>query len=432
MAVSLPSIGTASVLVGTCTVYFFLLLFRIRRTRRLQRWVHQQLSIANFDYAGRPTLEQRLRLRAMENHRLTAAYEIRNSLTTVSRSTHKDFLNKAAWILKRKDRSWKEVYRMAETFLKFEVDTALTRGRHSLCLAESVRCMVFAVVLFDSFQINSMGIPRPRLVAITNEINEQWLRSKRTPSDVAPSPLLNSTVASLNITSPFPDAESAVLSPSEVLSLIMPQYETLWRVVLLTFVTAYHHQPDAYPDTVQRTSDVPACLGDPANEKEALKLAKEGLRLYPSNKHLYRASPSHLYDLEERNAEEHNPSLTALGPAPVAADIASLHRHPFIWGNDALAFRPARFDDGVFTPLQRDAYLPFSLPPHKCPAAGTRGNDTSFGERMVVVLVVALGRRLGREMGKVVLGEEIGVNGELPTGRDEMEEWAWEGHATVS
>lgn len=159
---------------------------------------------------------------------------------------------------------------------------------------------------------------------------------------------------------------------------------------------------------------------------------KEGLRLYPSNKHLYRASPSHLYDPEDRNAEEHGPSLTAPDPAPVAADIAGLHRHPFIWGNDALTFRPARFDDSVLTPLQRDAYLPFSLPPHKCPAAGMRGNDTSFGERMVVVLVVALGRRLGRKRGKVVLGEEIGVNGELPTGRDEMEEWAWECHATVS
>ncbi|KAL2146114.1 hypothetical protein VTI28DRAFT_5207 [Corynascus sepedonium] len=154
---------------------------------------------------------------------------------------------------------------------------------------------------------------------------------------------------------------------------------------------------------------------------------KEGLRLYPSNKHLYRASPSHLFDPEEKNS-----SLTALGLAPVAADIAGLHRHPFIWGNDALAFRPARFDDGVLTPLQRDSYLPFSLPPHKCPAAGTRGNDASFGERMVVVLVVVLGRQLGRERGMVFLGEEIGVNGELPTGRDEMEEWTWGWHATVS
>ncbi|KAL2146113.1 hypothetical protein VTI28DRAFT_5206 [Corynascus sepedonium] len=169
---------------------------------------------------------------------------------------------------------------MAETFIEFEVDTALTRGR--LCLAESVRCMVFAVVLFDSFQIDSMSIPRPHLVTITKEINEQWLRSKRTPFDVAPSPLLNSTIASLNITSPFPDAESAVLSPSEVLSILMPQYETLWRVVLLTFVTAYHHQPDAYPDAVQRTFDVPACLGDPANEKEALKMAKASLLHYTS------------------------------------------------------------------------------------------------------------------------------------------------------
>jgi hypothetical protein len=92
-----------------------------------------------------------------------------------------------------------------------------------------------------------------------------------------------------------------------------------------------------------------------------------------------------------------------------------------IWGRHALAFRPARFDDGAFTARQREAYMPFSVKPHKCPAAGN-----GFGERMVVVLVVALGRGLGGGRGKVVFGDaQAGVGGgrELPTGRDAMEGW---------
>ncbi|KAL2160138.1 hypothetical protein VTH06DRAFT_1793 [Thermothelomyces fergusii] len=303
--------------------------------------------------------------------------------------------------------------------------------------------MVLAVVLFDSFGIEPASIPRADLVTITKEINEQWLRSKRNPDGVAPSSLLDSTIESLRIISRFPNSKPVELSASEVLSLIMPQYETLWRVVLLTFVTAYHHQPDAYPDAVQRTVDVPACLGHPVWEKEALKLAKEGLRLYPSNKHLYRAGPSCLT----------SPDGTPAGTR--AADISALHRHPAIWGGarDALAFRPARFDDGALTDLQRRAYMPFSRPPHRCPAAGTpartAATETSsnpFGERMIVVLVVALGRALGRHKGRVVFGEEGGkgkgkdggggaggarffAEGEpLPTGRDEMEGWVWEWH----
>jgi hypothetical protein len=112
----------------------------------------------------------------------------------------------------------------------------------------------------------------------------------------------------------------------------------------------------------------------------------------------------------------------------IAADISTLHRHPSIWDPDALTFRPARFDDSNLTDLQLKAYIPFSIKPHKCPAAGN-----AFGERMVVVLVVALGRVLGPEQGRVRFGGNGGGNGkgdggesELLTGRGEMEGWVWE------
>ncbi|KAL2175402.1 uncharacterized protein P884DRAFT_206353 [Thermothelomyces heterothallicus CBS 202.75] len=426
------------ILAGPLCLFIIPLLFQKWRAWRLDEWVHKQLHVADFRYAGNISLEERLRLRAIENRRLRAAFGIDNSLTTTSPSDHWAFLRRVSWLLKREDRSWEQLYRTAEDFLGAEIKAAVKEGRYGLRLAESVRCMVLAVVLFDSFGIEPASIPRAHLVTITREINEQWLRSKRDPVGVAPSLLLYSTIESLNVMSPFPNTESVVLSAPEVLNLLMPQYETLWRVVLLTFVTAYHHQPDAYPDAVQRTADVPACLGHPAREKEALKLAKEGLRLYPSNKHLYRAAPSCL-------ANPEGGSTNRRGPAR-AADISALHRHPSIWGagggGGALAFRPARFDDGALTDLQRRAYAPFSRPPHRCPAAGTSSTaaaeaGSSFGERMIVVLVVALGRALGRDKGTVVLGEEKGGEGgvgdpslfvgrePLPTGRDEMEGWVW-------
>lgn len=92
-----------------------------------------------------------------------------------------------------------------------------------------------------------------------------------------------------------------------------------------------------------------------------------------------------------------------------------------------------RFDADALTPAQREAYVPFSVKPHKCPAAGG-----AFGERMVVVLVVVLGRAWapGKGVVRFAVGgggggggrgvRVVGDGGELPTGRGEMEDWVWE------
>ncbi|KAK3304181.1 uncharacterized protein B0T15DRAFT_400694 [Chaetomium strumarium] len=415
------------------------LLTPARRQQRVgvEQWTKEQRNIASFGYAGETTPQQRLRLRARENRRLRAAFGITNSLTTESLHEHKAFLTTATRLVNNKSRNWETLYGVAERFLQAELRTATTasadkNGQRSLRLAESVRCMVLAVVLFDNFGIDPATIPRDALVTITEEINTQWLRSKCAPDVVLRSGLLNATIDSLHLTSPSPPPfhpPPEHPTATEVLSLLMPQYETLWRVVLLTFATAYHHQPGARQDAEQRTAAVPSCLGgggDRTREKEALKLAKEGLRLYPSNKHLYRSpallAPRSLLPRLLPRFNNHRP--------PLAADISALHRHPGIWGNDhnndsdddaAHLFRPSRFDDDKLTPAQREAYIPFSVGKHKCPAGAASG----FGERMVTLLVVALGRRLGPSVGRVQFGgrKEKEKGKGLPTGRDEMEGW---------
>ncbi|KAH6620894.1 hypothetical protein B0J18DRAFT_430952 [Chaetomium sp. MPI-SDFR-AT-0129] len=370
----------------------------------IEMWMHGQRKIACFTYVKTSTHEERLGLRATQNRRLKLAFGIDNSLTTDSLPVHLAFLKRARELLRR-DRDWTELFRVAEGFVASERDNAIMSatndggGRMSrLKLAQLVRCMVLSVVLFDSFGVDPAKTPRNVLVTITEEINRQWLSSKQRPDEVTQSAELNKAIADLRIKSPFSDSKGALLSPEEVLGLLMPQYETLWRVVLLTFVSAYYHQLQTVNDTLQRTANVPGCLGNPSEEKEALKLAKEGLRLFPSNKHLYRTLPT---------------NHTQTTPTTLSADITTLHRHPIIWGIDSALFRPSRFDDlphpphtqppnnhtyrrrasassSALTPLQQAAYIPFSIDPHKCPAA-----SNAFGERMVVTLVVALGRALG-------------------------------------
>ncbi|KAL1839808.1 hypothetical protein VTJ49DRAFT_1087 [Mycothermus thermophilus] len=444
--------STVSIMLFTLT--FLLCLYLVIRyyhpppPKDLEKWIKTQLDIANFKYAGTTTIEERLLLRAAENRRLCAAFGIDNSLTTESLATHKRFLNAVSRILNRTDRRWTDLYHLAERLINARLSTdrqrECLRRTNDNCrvrLPELARCVVLAVVLHDSFGLDAARIPWDYLMVITREINEQWLRSKRAPHKVVKSELLNATIRRLGVirgvavTSSSSglghdggdDNREKILSPEEALGLLMPQYETLWRVVLLTFVTAFHYQPEAYRDAKRRMADVPGCLGDPQREGEALKLAKEGLRLYPSNKHLYRSSTAILPTSEAAQSPV-TAEKTPYSPEPtrtLSADISTLHRHPSIWGADALAFRPSRFDDAALTPLQRAAYVPFSLGKHQCPAK--RG---AFGERMIVTLVAALGRCLDSDRGHVDFGRQVPDMfwrpGEgLPTGRDEMEEWVY-------
>lgn len=199
-------------------------------------------------------------------------------------------------------------------------------------------------------------------------------------------------------------------------------------MVLLTFVLAYHRSGNPLL-VAQKTARVPDCLGSDG-ESEALQVAnvrpddlilsgqplvlpgspnlanfsttQEGLRLYPSTKRIYRAA----------NLD---------GPATagrVSAYVEKCHRHPGIWGADALEFRPERFEN--LTALQTETYFPFGLRPHVCPAR------SGFGERLVTLLVVPLVRTFDPAMVSVRFDDKV-LDGDagapLPTERADMEGW---------
>jgi hypothetical protein len=101
--------------------------------------------------------------------------------------------------------------------------------------------------------------------------------------------------------------------------------------------------------------------------------------------------------------------------------VEACHRDPAIWGRDALAFKPERFDS--MTPLQKEAYIRFGTGPHRCPAVA------GFGERLLLMLVVALGVRLGPDKAEISFHDELLDSDEkapLATGRADMEEWEME------
>lgn len=242
----------------------------------VEEWLRIQRSRVDFSFLGTPRLplQARLTLRAQANRRLVSAFGIANSLTTSSPEVHTLFLKEASRVLGVGGGSrWPNLYSVAEFLLERDVDTM--KGQNSpLSLADCAQRLCLTVVLVDNFGIDARDIPPETARFIATEINRQWLYSKCDAS-TAKSEDLNTTLRDLGLRA----KDGPVLTPEQVLGIVMPQYETLWRVVLLTFVTAYHRQ--LRPENISRGADVPDCLGDPNREAEAVKLAKVSKHLAP-------------------------------------------------------------------------------------------------------------------------------------------------------
>lgn len=386
-------------------------------------WLDTQRAIVDFRFFSPhgpplPDAAIRLQLRAEANARLVRAFGIENSLTTSSVHVHKQFYDKATALINEANHNpgrWLKLYDLAGGVLKQDIVDAVLSAQ-PLGLADCVRKMCLSVVLADNFGEEAIVfVERDLLGKIAGKVNEVWVRSKcEEGGGGGRDEGLEEMINGLGLRGHRGQGE--VLRVEEVLGIIMPQYETLWRVVLLTFVTAFHRQPRQ--ENVKRVEGVPGCLGK--GDEEALKLAmvsavfsvegdveltlweQEGLRLYPSNKRIYRARGIGM-------------------EGQVSADLEACHRHADIWGDDALKFRPERFDG--LSDLQKRAYFPYSMGRHKCPAVKV------FGNRMITMLVVVLSRVMSPAVGKVTFGDaklDGDVGAALPTGRDELEAWVME------
>jgi len=229
--------------------------------------IDQTRDIINFSYAGasRENLEHRLILRAQENSRLLRAFGIQNSFTMADVPIYREFGRASTKPLNVTNETWRYLYQKAQHVLGHDAQ----RNASRLLLAPLVRHLCLRIILGVLFSIDPVSVPKQDVSAITEEINRQWIQSK-CDANISKSSRLCSTLMSLGLKSPYREGDTA--SPEEALAFILPAYETLWRVVLLTFVSAYHRPSD--PKIIEMVKPIPACLGLRGLEDEALKLAK--------------------------------------------------------------------------------------------------------------------------------------------------------------
>ncbi|KAI0020823.1 hypothetical protein F4780DRAFT_779266 [Xylariomycetidae sp. FL0641] len=401
-----------------------------RRRQRVLSELHEHRCIADFSAFGAKTLTDRLRLRAAPNTRLVTAFRINSSFTTCDEDVHGAFLLRAQAILKCNTTGWTERSDLAQASLDVCIEhfigkSSVMKRSTALHLAPLTRVFTFVFVLNALFGLKHTDVDLFKACRATDAINRLWQQSKDKPGQLREVDRLELQHLLANLT---PGNALGGTGTSSPINMIMPAYETMWRVVLATFISAAYRQVTDETATrfEEMLRDVPACfeekpgfqhrLNNTRLEKKALTFAMEGLRLYPPTKRIYRAR-----NLSNPTAEE-----------VVAADVERWHREPMIWGPDALEFRPSRFDTNLWRvhpyrnqPLpapKRDAYMPFGVGKNMCPAA------SGFGYRAIVLLVATLARNLGTydnglriRDGDAALSRE--ARSPLPSGRQDMENW---------
>lgn len=351
-----------------------------------------------------PNILRAVEARALPNQRLARAFGIENAFTTSDEVYSKQFRTLAARKLKAiDDGKWRYITQMAERIVHEKAHVSFEAGR-KLRLVPLIQLLSLKISLNVLFQKHPLASNDDVVSSLANNINDLWIESKLLhPDEKRMAPLQHKLRA--NLVSLFPDHS---LTPHDTpMNLIIPAYETLWRVVLQCFVEIAFRHPSsvaawravlaAYvskPTTLQFIHQKTPSPGETA-PISAQFLAKEALRLYPPTRRIYRTF-----------------QLSSSSPAlvEVAADIERLHRDPTIWGADSKMYVPSRWATSS-SASEAAAYLPFGGRTMICPAS--RG----FGPRMIATLVGVLVGCLGT--GEWKLGaDEMKVGGAGSDGAD--------------
>ena len=313
-----------------------------------------------YDCSGNRNVISKVQSRAYPNQRLVRTFGIDNE------NYRKDFRSHAKGKITLDDGRWKTIADLAKQL----VGSAIPQPGSDVAnirldsLGQSATLKISLHVLFDR---DPLQLDNELIVEIAQSINFLWTESKSTdyPSDADREHLRNALG--------FIFSDMGPNARQNPLNLILPAYETLWRVALFCFIEVAFRQ-GVKAEWKQVLSDL---LADPTEARfeergprpsavSAAGIVNEALRLYPPTKRVYR--------------KFHMAGKT--DPEIVAADIEACHRIPAIWGSEFWLFKLSRWSR--IGNKARNAYMPFGGSTFVCPA------KQDFGPRMIGVVVAAL------------------------------------------
>jgi hypothetical protein len=386
--------------------------------------------------------------RALPNHRLKIAFGIDNAFTQKDSTKAAAFVTKTRKLINLSSDDWVVLSQftrivasvwMEKGFSQADVDL---RDGYSVEKSPdpnriSITSMVQALTLKSVFlvifrELDQNEVSDISFIKLAHSITRIWIASKLSPDDSkAPrfeddKELQEALFEIFGIRNLHPT--------NNPLNLILPSFETMWRVVLRAVLeigvgSGIEHpgwkktiiafamnttkeQFERSPYSTRSRSKPPSIKDDTgANDPiQALPSAKdlvcESLRLYVPTRRVHRA---YRWSHEMRSGEM------------ISADIEGCHLQSEIWGVDAMKFNPTRWS--ALTTEQKAAFMPFGCVPFECPAKPT------FGPRMIGLLTGSLlgalesrskgGWRLECEDKNVVA--QLKSGGRLDSGRNAYE-----------
>jgi hypothetical protein len=318
-----------------------------------------------------------LEARARPNQRLKLAFGIESCFTSSDEKSCKSFRTQVEKLLYVEESEWASFAATARDTAKRALD------------AEADTASLFRVVQLLTLKTmmrvfwpdrDPKQCTNEQISTLAHELNLQWLRSKEYTDD-NPTWLFDKQISLKDaVKAVFPDWDEADCEQNPC-NLILPGYETMWRVVLRCFVevTARGHHPMAFSwklallDFIEHPTkqqlEVPSTRR--INKVTAAHISKEALRLYSPTRRIYR---EHRSDGGQKTN--------------ISADIEAMQRNATIWQDRPDVFVPERWKDikdGYDT-----GYMPFGASPFNCPAKRYKNVAMPFDPSMVALLVGTL------------------------------------------
>ncbi|OJJ68902.1 hypothetical protein ASPBRDRAFT_32661 [Aspergillus brasiliensis CBS 101740] len=317
---------------------------------------------ANGQFLNKRNLLSPYQSRALSNSKLQAAFRIQNAFT----SSDRDFVTQHVKAIKEAINltalQWNHLSQSLQESARYWVDSS----EGTIHLAGITQTLSLRLVLVGVRRI----APKTPVSAdlyfadFARCINETWISAKQ--PDIL---CFEDNIELQEYVAVFFPSGDPIQPAKNPLNLILPGYETSWRVALRMFLEIRRACNEAWVDKMVSFALHPtkAQFQDDSDGISAEAMVTEALRLYPPTRRIRRT-----FRFENGKKGEAVEEI-------FAADIEACHLSESIWGTDAKEYKPSRF--AHLTNQQKEAYMPFGSVPFLCPAKPV------FGPRMIGMVV---------------------------------------------
>ncbi|KAL2831503.1 hypothetical protein BDW59DRAFT_157928 [Aspergillus cavernicola] len=311
-----------------------------------------------------------LHSRAIPNNRIHRVFGIENAFTSTDVKYVEQFVGLARRLVNLKPSDWERLSQVTFEALQRWLVGSSSIHLESLIQVLSLRATLLALSKFSDPRL--CQVRDTDILDLARAINHTWISSKRGEER----PFAENHILQASIQAIFLDRD--LRTPKDnPLNLIIPGFETLWRVVLRGYVEIGFLAGRQHPEWRQMLA---AFAQGPTREQFLWKhgedsiscedLVNEVLRLYPPTRRIHRTYKSDM-------------AAKSIG---MAADLEACHRLNEIWGTDAMDYDPRRWRR--LEKAQKEAFMPFGSTPFECPARPI------FGPRIIGLLIGTLFREI--------------------------------------